>query len=272
MLNLLYFLSRFGGTLAFIVLEILALFLVVRYNQNQRDIWINSSRFYSGVVHERADRVRSFTSLARVADSLAVENAELYDRLYDQLALAPGDASVDSLLSPFDFIPARIIKNSINKPTNNLTLNRGTRDGIAPGMGVVVHQGVLGIVRSVSPHFCRVMSVLNTQTYIGAAIQRTGAFGTLNWDAVDPTRLILADIPKHLDVQPGDTVLTSGHSAIFPPGIPIGLVDTVLIPSGSNTFRIPVQLWADLGRTSRAYIIRNRFWEELESLETEEIQ
>lgn len=270
MINLLYFLSRYGGVLAFVILELLSVYLVVQYNQTQRDIYLNSSRFYSGVLLEKTAKIRHYASMAEIADSLAKENAALYNRLYSQLAITPRDNEVDSLLSPFEFIPARVIKNSINQPNNNLTLNKGTLDGVQPGMGVVLSKGVLGIVRNTSPHFCRVLSLLNSQTFISAAIQRNGSFGVIHWDGASPSRVILEEIPKHLDIHIGDTVVTSGHSSVFPPGLEIGKVVNYYVPSGSNSFRIEVDLFADLSRINRAYIIRNRYWDELQSLEITE--
>ena len=134
MINLLYFLTRYGGFLTFVILELISVYLVVQYNQTQREIYLNSSRFYSGILLDKTERLRHYASMAEIADSLASENAALYNRLYSQLALAPKDVELDSLLAPFDFIPARVIKNSINQPNNNLTLNKGDEDGVQPGM------------------------------------------------------------------------------------------------------------------------------------------
>ncbi len=270
MINLLYFLSRYGGLLTFVLLELLSIYLVVRYNQTQRDIYLNSSRYYSGILLEKTTQIRQYASMVEVADSLAKENAALYNRLYSQLAITPRDTEVDSLLSPFEFIPARIIKNSINQPNNNLTLNKGELDGVREGMGVMLSKGVLGIVRTTSPHFCRVLSLLNSQTFISAAIKRNSAFGVIHWDGLLPNKVVLEEIPKHLDIQVGDTVITSGHSSVFPPGLEIGRVTRYHVPSGSNSFRIEVELFADLSRINRAYIIRNRYWDELQTLESTE--
>ena len=89
MINLLYFLTRYGGFLTFVILELISVYLVVQYNQTQRDIYLNSSRFYSGILLEKTENLRHYASMAEVADSLASENAALYNRLYSQLALAP---------------------------------------------------------------------------------------------------------------------------------------------------------------------------------------
>jgi rod shape-determining protein MreC len=270
MINLFYFLSRYGGLLTFAVLELFSLWLIVRYNQTQRDIWLNSSRYYSGILYDKTARLSDLAGLARTADSLAQENAQLYARLYSQLALAGPETPIDTALGTFDFLPARIIKNSITLPDNNITLDKGLRDGIRPGMGVMLSNGVLGIVRSASPRFCRVVSVLNSQSHLSVAIQRNQAFGTLTWDGSDPGTLILEEVPKQIALMRGDTVVTSGFSVVFPPGIPIGVVSAHKVPPGSSTLRAEVRIFANLATVQRAYIIRNRFMDELGSLEGEE--
>lgn len=270
MINLFYFLSRYGGLLTFAVLELLSLWLIVRYNKTQRDIWLNSSSYYSGILYDNTARFTDLAGLARTADSLSKENAQLYARLYSQLALAGPDAPVDTALGTFDFLPARIIKNSVTQPDNNVTLDKGLQDGIRPGMGVMLANGVLGIVRSASPHFCLVVSVLNAQSHISVTIQRNQAFGTLTWDGRDPGVLLLEEVPKHIALMRGDTVVTSGFSAVFPRGIPIGTVIAHRVPPGSSTLRADVRIFANLATVQRAYIIRNRFMDELESLEQEE--
>lgn len=270
MINLLVFLTRYGGMLTFLLLGGISLYLVVRYNQTQRAIWINSSQYYSGVLLEKTNRLKEYSLLLEVADSLAQENALLYTRLYHQLAISSPESTPDSLLSQFEMVSARIIKNSIHLPNNNITLDKGTLHGVVPGMGVILNNGVLGIVRSATPRFSRVMSVLNTRTFVSGTITRAGAFGTLNWTGQDPGILIMQEVPKHIQVQVGDTVVTSGHSAIFPAGIPIGVVRRYFIPSGSHSLNIEVKLFADLARTNRAYIVRNKYWEEIRQLENDE--
>jgi rod shape-determining protein MreC len=270
MVNLLYFLTRYGSLLTFLLLGFLSLYLIVRFNQTQRDIYFNSSRFYSGVLLEKTNQVAYLTSMQRVADSLAAENAQLYSRLYNQLA-SPAFAGIeDTLLSAFDFLPARIIKNSFHLPNNNLTLNKGEQDGVREGMGVMLPQGVLGIVRSTSPRFSRVISLLNSQSHISVASSRSGAFGSLTWDGRDPGIVILEEVPKHQDITLGDTIITSGFSAIFPRDIPIGTVQGFYVPPGSSTYRIEVRMFADLTRINQAYIIRNLHMDELQQLEQNE--
>lgn len=265
--SLLYFLSRFGGLLTFITLEVVSLYLVVQYNQTQRSIFINSSQIYSGYFLDKMERVQTLTNMSANLDSIAQENARIYARLYGQIAHAGPELTSDSLLSQYDILPVRIIKNSITLEHNNLTIDKGSRHGIRKGMGLMLPDGVLGIVRATSANFSSVISVLNKRSHISASLSRSQAFGSLTWGGKDPQKLVLAEVPKHLPIYLGDTVSTSGHSAVFPAGIPIGTVTNYYVPSGSNSYHIDVAIFADIARAKRAYVIYNRNWDELEQLE-----
>lgn len=81
--------------------------------------------------------------------------------------------------------------------------------------------------------------------------------------------LNLLDIPKHISVLEGDTVSTSGYSTIFPKGLLVGTVREVTLPSGSNSYKIAVELFADPVTMNTAYVILNKFSQEQKTLETD---
>ena len=138
-------------------------------------------------------------------------------------------------------------------------------------MGVIGanQTGVVGIVKSTSKNFSRVMSILHQQSIISASIKRNEHFGSIIWKSNNPTKVNLIDVPKHANIIIGDTVQTSGFSTIFPEGIMIGVVDTFFVPSGSNFFEIEVSLINDLNKTKYVYVVDNLMKEDLEKLQEE---
>lgn len=76
----------------------------------------------------------------------------------------------------------------------------------------------------VGEHSARVISVLNPNFHVSCKIKGTDHFGSLSWDGKDPTTALLEDMPQHAQVQVGDTILTTGFSAVFPPDIYVGYV------------------------------------------------
>ena len=258
--NLILFVIRYSAFLLFLLLEIIALFLIVNYNKEQRSIFINSSSIFSGKLYSMADKAYEYNNLRGVADSLARENAKLkadifnLQRTFDYL---PDDQQpLDScLLQPYRIIPARVVSNSINQRNNHFTIDRGSQDGIRQGMGVISPHGIAGIIEHVGEKYSTAISVLHSAARVSAAIRRNGFFGSLVWKEIDPAHMILEAIPRQADIQIGDTIVTSGYSFIYPKGIFIGTVQRFWTEGGSNYYTIEVRLQEDIARLDRVYVV-----------------
>ena len=81
--------------------------------------------------------------------------------------------------------------------------------------------------------------------------------------------MTLEDIPKLADISPGDTIITSGYSNIFPPNIMIGIIDTNLVKPRDESGNISVELVNKLSSITYAYVIKDRKGSELQKLEEE---
>ena len=133
---------------------------------------------------------------------------------------------------------------------------------------MITKDGVVGMVANVGENVSSVLSLLNRQSRISAAIKRNGIFGKVVWSGSNPQSAELANIPKHRDVIIGDTVETSGYSTIFPPGIMIGTVDTFWLKSGSDFYSINLNLYVDFTTIRHVQVIGNVLQEEQLELET----
>ena len=120
------------------------------------------------------------------------------------------------------FYPAQVVNNSLTHVDNYITINKGSADSICAEMGVVSGNGIVGIVYQTSAHYAIVLPVLNSKSSISCKIRRTDYFGSLKWSGGSSLYAWLRDIPRHSEFSLGDTVVTSGHSAVFPEGIPVG--------------------------------------------------
>jgi rod shape-determining protein MreC len=270
MQNLIIFLSRHRVELVFILLEILSLILIVRFNKNQQSIFINSSNLFTGWIFEKTQSAEDFLRLKDLADSLAVENARLRTQLdkYQYDYQLTKDSIQDSLyLQEYTYIPAKVIDNSIANWDNTLTLNRGSLHGIKPGMGIISDRGIVGIVQQVSPRFAQAISLLNSRVRISASHKTSGQFGTLYWNGLDPRSISLRDVPKYAPIMEGDTIITNRYSAIFPNGVPVGVIDTFWVESGTNFYYISIDLFESFGKLDRVYVVDYLFKEEQTSLE-----
>lgn len=266
-------LSRFGAVTLFLLLEGLSFALLVQANENPRRVFSSAVNALGAQVNGFSAWLGSFSELREQNQLLKEEVAKLRTQLavsfYDnQIRRDTVNQQVDSsFIQKYRFQEAEILSNSISLRNNFLTINRGSSDGITPGMGVISSTGVVGIVRAVSPHYALVMSVLHSQAKISAAIRGKGYFGTLVWNGRDPRYLELQDIPKHTAIKVGDQVETSGFSVYFPAGIPIGKVTAVDLPAGESNFRLQVRLNLAMHQLRTVYIVENLHREELIQLE-----
>jgi rod shape-determining protein MreC len=128
----------------------------------------------------------------------------------------------------------------------------------------------VGIVRKASPHYAVVMSVLHKDMRISAKLVHSGNFGSVTWDMShpDPRYAVLSDIPKNVTLHLGDSVVTSGYSAIFPPGLLIGFVDRVSELAASNFHRVRIRLATHFRSLQYVYVIKNFNQQEQHQLES----
>ncbi len=267
--------SRFGSVLVFLFLELICLFLIVQFNQKQRDIWFYSGSLISGKFLEMSNQASNYFYLSEVADSIANENALLLEQITNDKSLPllifsdTLEVQIDTAQTVrYELLPSKVINNSINKNRNFFTLDKGSADGIAPHMGIITPKGVVGIVRQVSENYSVAMSLLNSQMRVSVAIKRTGYFGTMSWQGKNPLVMDLDDIPKHADLIVGDTLMTSGYSAIFPPGLQLGILRDFKIEPGSNFYSARVELGEDISRLNYIYVLNHLEKPEILELET----
>lgn len=176
----------------------------------------------------------------------------------------------DSIAIGYEYHFAHVINNSVSKPNNYITLDKGSLNGVEPEMGVVDQNGVVGIVSTVSSHAARVISLLNPNMRLSCKVKNTDYFGSLVWDGVSPYYAILEEMPRHVQFQKGDTIITSGYSAIFPEGLIVGTIENSIKTSGSNFFSLKIKLSTDFTRLSTVRVIRSKIANELKEIESEE--
>jgi rod shape-determining protein MreC len=267
MFNLLQLFLRLSGFFVFVLLEIICFSLIVKYNQRQSAVYFNSVNLLNGYLQSKAAATSQYFNLSEENERLAKENARLLEHLANAHTTRTLDTVAIDTMVKYTAIPALVIKNSINSHHNYLVLNKGSKDGVLPHSGVVTGTGVVGIVRAVSKHYAVAMSVLHRQIKVSARIRNKNYFGTLVWKSTDNRLFNLEDIPKHAPVVEGDTIETSGYSAIFPPGIKLGTIDKVWMEPGSNYYSIEVHSDMDMSHIQYAYIVKNTYKREQERLE-----
>jgi len=281
MKNLFKLIYRYHVIFLFVLLETLSLSMVVTFNNYQRAAFFDSGNFLSGTLFEKFSSFAQIFEFKQVNIKMAEENAVLRSALQEMLLKSNRGSyhSSDSIYLPriardssqkavYRFTTARVINNSVNQQHNFITINKGRHDGIKPDMGVISNGQVVGLVTNVSENFSTVISLLNSKWKISAKIKRNDYFGSLSWDGKDYRRVQLNEMPYHVPVQNGDTVVTTGYSSSFPEGLIIGTISDFSIGSGSNFYKIEVMLAADFKNLVIVGLIENKQLNEIKHLES----
>ena len=251
-------------------LLVIGLGLTVTAETPQRVKWLSSSSKVAGSVYQIKANLENYFELKKVNKRLSDENANLRQALYQsqfEKALIEGTFGNSDTLNKFVVSPAKVIKNSVIREKNLITLNKGGKEGIVQDMGVISDKGVVGVVENTSDHFTTVISLLHSELSINASLKNTKHFGSLIWDTKTIDRCILVDLPKISNIQIGDTIVTGGMSSVFPAGIPIGQVSAYSVPNNSSFYKAEVRLFNDMSNLDQVYVIKNTLKEEQVSLE-----
>ena len=262
-----------GLFIFYVLLSLLAFLFIFRQKVYHNSVLDKTSTQLSGYMDERISGVTQFINLKDDNRLLQRENSELRK----ELEKLKGEISeTDQISEPitnlefhqtYRFVPVEIINNSVMKSHNMLTINKGSRQGIEKGMGVISGNGVIGYVYKTSENYSRVMSTLNLNTKITAQIKRNNFFGTLIWDGKDPRYARLQEIPKYIEVEKGDTIETDGKSGVIPGGIMLGTVVNSEIDDVTGELDILVRLKEDFARLRYAQVVVNLEIKEIKQVE-----
>lgn len=268
--NLLEFLAKYNHWLLFVVLEAVSFTLLFQYNSYQGSVWFSSANAVSGKLYDWNSDVESFFSLTKLNQELSQRNVYLEQQV-QQLSERLTDVTKDStwvqrnqisLLQNYRLIPAKVVSNSIDDPNNLITLDKGSADGIHKDMGVVCGTGVVGIVYLVSQRYSVVIPVLNVKSNISCTIQGRGYFGYLRWKGGVSELAYLEEVPRHAHFKLGDYVVTSGYSAVFPPGVRVGKILHVFNSADGLSYRVQLRLSTDFGNLRDVCVIDDTLMKE----------
>lgn len=260
MRNIVDFLWRFRFFLLFLFLEVVSLWMVVRHNGYQQSIVLSATSRFTGRIQNSYNNVVSYFSLRQANDALMAENALLHANL--RSAFYENDRHVffqndTSFNQRFTYIPARVIRNTASRRNNYLVLDKGRLHGIEKNMGVFTSEGVIGIIRSVSDHYSSALSLLHKDVRISSKIKRNGYVGTFRWEGGDVSKGWMTEVPGHVELEIGDTIVTSGYSLIFPAGLAVGKIKEFELKEDEHFYTIRIDICVDFRRIEHAYIVRD---------------
>ncbi len=272
MRNLLNFLIRYSTGFVFAFFVLLSCVLLARRDAWHSSVILTSANAVTGGMYETATNVTGYFNLRSINERLQRSNAMLENEnlnLRNQLARLKGIVSdqADSVAERrYDYVLATVINNSTMHPRNYFTINKGSADGIVPGMGVVDQSGIVGIVNVAGRHTARIISLLNVTQHFSVRLRNTDYVGTLSWHGRDPGIAYMEDVPRHAEIHVGDSVVTTGFSTTFPSDLNVGTVMGRIRGADDNFYTLKVRLSSDFKALSTVRVIKDIYKNELDSL------
>jgi rod shape-determining protein MreC len=263
------FIIKYHFVIIFAILEIIAYVLVINNNNYQQASFLNLAQVVTGKITKEADDWGQYLALKEVNQQLSLENQSLRNQLENCIAFQktlPPKYVDTTKHKTYEYLVAKVINNSINKQYNYITIDKGSKDGIVPEMGVISEEGVVGVIQSVTENYSLAISLLNRNLRVSAKFKKHNYFGSFQWSGNNYLEGSLNDIPFHVKMVKGDTIVTSGFSTIFPEGIRLGYVAEFESGNG-NFFDISLKLSTDFKNLSYVYVVRNLKKAERESIE-----
>lgn len=270
MRELFAFIEKHSFILLFFVLQIVSFIFIVNFNEPQKSRFGVVSNAFQGRIHSVTQKITRYFYLDFANHRLVEENARLYaDQDYSKFDHSINAVKVvDTVFSQqYEYIPAKVLNNSTNKTHNYITINKGWKHGIAKNMSVICPSGIVGIVVRTSKNFSLIMTVLNPQFKVSTKFKRTGYYGSLTWDGHDYKIATLEEIPLHVIINEGDTLVTNSYSNLFPSEIMVGTIESFY--QKDNFFSANVLLSTDFKRIDYVYVVKDLYKTERENLESE---
>ncbi len=264
MRTILRFIIKQHNLLVFLIISVFCLVLTIRNNDYQKAVSVKFFDEVTGNIHHGYFSIVQYLNTINENKKLATENALLRKALLNKKDT--GNQIITNN-NQYDLIIANVIYASVFRSNNYLVINKGSLDSIKPDMGVICPEGVVGIIKSTSPHFSVIIPVINTNAHISSRIKTNKYFGTTTWDGINPEVVNLSDIPYHVKLKQGDTVITSGFSAIFPEGINIGTIKHFDNSEGSDFYNIEIKLSTEFSKINFVYIVKNKLQEEFKNIQ-----
>jgi rod shape-determining protein MreC len=265
--NVFLFIRKYSNFLFFLLLQIISLSFLFRYNKYHEAAFMNVAGEFTGSINQRFSKVESYFRLKEINEQLAAENLRLNQNLKENYEGTGGPNKIvaDTIqtdsskeIKKYNWMGAKVVGSTINTQVNFLTIHRGALQGVRPNMGVTGPQGIVGQVLNVSDNYATVWTLLNRQFRVVVKLKNGGERGTLEWDGVSPNYVTLKDIPKSAKVKKGDSVVTSPASSMYSGAmLMVGTIEEIVDDRSSNFYSLRVKPSTNFYSIEYVYVIEN---------------
>jgi len=274
--NIFDFIRRHFTLLSFLLLQIASIYMLTKASTSHQTFFSAKMNDATSKINERYYNMRSYFFLRETNKQLALENARLLNLLRSNISAPDSSMQIvtdsvykDSLnkFRKYNWLPAKVIGNTVSLQTNFITLERGRLQGVKKGMAAVSPEGIVGVVVDVSDNTSKVMSLLHRNSKVSAMLKKDNNAGSIEWDGASPYYLLFRNVSKSAKVAKGDTVVTSTYSANFPPFQIVGRVAEIDADPSSNFYTLKVKTAVNFFTVQFVYLVENLRYQEQFDLE-----
>ncbi len=223
-----------------------------------------------GAFQQLTSFAESFFASIKDYQLLLAENAKLRERLAAATALETSIAELKQEnerlrrmlelreASEYELIAAEVIARDPSSWFKTITINKGARHGIEQNMAVITTDGLVGSILSVAPNSAHVLLLTDERSAVSALVQRSrepGEVGLIENDPENPGALLMKNLPRDANIQPGDTIISSGLGGLFPKGLLIGYVSSTAGDKMSLTQYAVVQPAVNFNRLEEVFVV-----------------
>ncbi len=266
----LFFVKHHLVLLFLVLISIGFSFLFSRSNY-QRNKWLHQSLLVRAQLDKRKHAITNYFDLSYQNKKLVEENARLRAVIDDVHNIPLDDSNqvvIDTLgHAKYIFQNADVITNPMVGSYSHMTIDAGDKSGVFVSDGVLTSEGVVGKVVQTSSNYAIVMPLFNLNMRLNVQHARSGYNGNLIWDGTDLHYLQVQNIPRHANVEVGDTIRVNKFSKSFPINSLVGTVQNVGFDNTGNFYILRIKPFVDFRRLNHVYVTHRKDLEEILSLE-----
>mgnify|MGYP003412282788 FL=1 len=149
-----------------------------------------------------------------------------------------------------------------------MIIDKGKNDGIKKDMGVICENGIVGKVANTTDNYSSVISLLHPYSVVSARFVENQHLANVSWETRDYRFGTVKDIPLHIDLQKGDSLVTSGFSNVYPADIMVGTIEEMLESDSKDFNTAKIRFSTNFSTLRHVYVIKNIHQTEIDSLIT----
>ncbi|MEI7748499.1 MAG: rod shape-determining protein MreC [Chlorobiaceae bacterium] len=249
--------SKYNTYLLFVIYCSISVLFMKLQNDNVLAKLRTSGLEFSAVINEKLTSLTYLFTLNKENERLMRVNTDLLTRVLKFETAAVDERNrrkilTDTTFNPAGYIIARVVDRKFSDRDNMLLINAGWKNGIQKDMTVLVPEGLVGRVTSVSEHYAKVMPVINTDFKASVVSDSSHCMGLLSWSGGREFIAQIEHIPISSRLKLNERMVTSDFSTFSVRGIPVGRV--VRIKPDKLFYNVDVWLAVDFSSLTQVLI------------------